>query len=80
MSFANIILNREQAAEAMSLALSTFEEGVRQGLYPRPRKLSANRVGWLRKDLERAAEALPESDLPPPPNTGASKRKAKAEA
>ncbi len=80
MTTAQIILNREQAAEALSLSLSTFEEGVRKGLYPKPRRISSARVGWLRKDLERAAEALPESDLPPPPNTGASKRRSKAEA
>ena len=52
-----IILSREQAAEALSLSLSTFEDGVRKGLYPRPRQISPNRVGWLRKELEDAGAA-----------------------
>jgi len=70
-----IILSREQAAEALSLSLSTFEDGVRKGLYPRPRQISPNRVGWLRKELEDAAAALPVSNLPPPANTGAKRAK-----
>lgn len=75
MTTAQIILNREQAAESLSLSLSTFEEGVRKGSYPKPRRISAGRVGWLRRDLEEAAAKLPVSDIPPPANTGAKKIK-----
>lgn len=68
-----IYVSKETAAAAMALSVSTFERGVAQGLYPKPRRLSNSRVGWLWTELLAAAETLPVSDLLPPPNTGAPK-------
>lgn len=58
--------------ELLPLSESTLQELVRQG-GSRPRMLSGRRVGWLLREVEEWAEARPVSDLPPPPNTGASK-------
>ena len=37
--------------------------------------VSGQRVGWLVREVQEWAESRPVSNLPPPPNTGASKRK-----
>ena len=37
--------------------------------------VSGQRVGWLVREVQEWAESRPASNLPPPPNTGASKRK-----
>ena len=39
------------------------------------RQLSGQRVGWLVREVQEWAESRPVSNLPPPPNTGAPKRK-----
>lgn len=56
-----------------SLSLTTIEEEIRQGRFPRPRQLAPRRVGFLAREILEWAEARPVSDLPPPPNTGAKK-------
>ena len=62
-----IALDREAAALALSISVSLLEEGVRDGRYPKPRRLSSGRVGWLYSELVAHAHALPVSDLPPGP-------------
>jgi prophage regulatory protein len=64
---------REELPEVTGLSLSTIEEEIRQDRFPKPRKLSAKRVGWLDTDLRAWADQRPPSDLPPPENTGAKK-------
>lgn len=70
-----IFLDRESAAAAMTLSIPTFLAEVKAGRLPQPRRLSANRVGWLWAELVESAQRLPVSDLLPPPNTG-NRRKA----
>lgn len=73
MSASPIIVEKAQAAEIVNLSVSTLDKLQRNGGFPKPRKLSAGRVGYLISDLHKWAEALPVSDLLPPPNTGAPK-------
>jgi prophage regulatory protein len=62
-----IFLGRQQAAEALAISDSTLEKLTRQDpTFPKPRKISANRVGWLYREIEAWAEARPPSDIPPP--------------
>lgn len=68
-----IFVDRNTAAQAFALSVSTFEREVTLGRLPKPRKLSGARVGWLWSELVAAAQALPVSDLLPPENTGAPK-------
>lgn len=68
-----LFVTREAAAALVGLSVTTMDAEIRQGRFPRPRQLSARRVGWSVRDLEAWAEARPPSDLPPPPNTGAKK-------
>lgn len=68
-----IIVEKSKAAEIVNLCVSTLEKLQRAGKFPKPRKLSDARVGYLVSDLHRWAEGLPVSDLLPPPNTGAAK-------
>lgn len=59
-----------EVASLLSLSTATIQKLVRQNDFPPPRKLSAQRVGWLMREVEAWAEDRPVSDLPPPPNTG----------
>lgn len=69
MELTPIILPQELAAEYVGLGLTTMEREVRKGRFPKPRKLSTGRIGWLRTDLDLWANALPISDLSPGPPT-----------
>ncbi|WP_426318887.1 helix-turn-helix transcriptional regulator [Pseudoduganella sp. R-43] len=59
-----------EVANLLSLSTATIQKLVRQNEFPPPRKLSAQRVGWLVREVQTWAEERPISDLPPPPNTG----------
>ncbi len=53
-----IYLDRSGAAQALALSESTLEKLVREDeTFPKPRRLSANRVGWLRRELDAWAES-----------------------
>ncbi|MGL4265312.1 MAG: helix-turn-helix transcriptional regulator [Afipia sp.] len=54
---------------------ATVERLEREGQFPKRRQLSGQRVGWLVREVQEWAESRPVSNLPPPPNTGAPKRK-----
>lgn len=64
---APIALRRDQASLALGISVSLFESLVRRGRMPKPRLLADKSVGWLYVELQRCAEALPISDLPPGP-------------
>ena len=51
-----------------ALSESTIQKSIREDQFPKPRKLSDRRVGWLLRELEAWAEARPISDLLPPEN------------
>lgn len=53
------------------LSESTWQDLVRKGTAPKPRKISPHRVGWLTREVDEWAEKQPVSDLLPPPNSGA---------
>lgn len=76
----NALIEREELPGIVKMSLRTIEEEIRQGRFPKPRQKSGRRVAWLAKDIDAWMENLPESDLPPPPNTGAKKPRAAAQA
>lgn len=57
-------------AAMLSVSESTVQKLVRETDFPKPRKISSNRVGWLIREVNEWAELRPVSDLPPPPNCG----------
>ncbi|MBT2181004.1 AlpA family phage regulatory protein [Ralstonia pickettii] len=68
-----ILLDLSAVAKALSLSETTVQQLVREGGFPKPRRLSSRRVGWLVREIQEWAEARPVSDLPPPPNTSRSR-------
>lgn len=69
-----IILSKAEAAESLSISVSTFEDEVKGGRYPKPREVSRGRVGWLYEEVVQAARQLPVSDGLPPKNSGYGRR------
>lgn len=67
-----LAVDRTTAAAALSVSESTLDGLVRSGELPPPRRLSANRVGWLWRELQAWVESRPVSDLPPGPGRPAS--------
>lgn len=65
-----VVLPRGAAAAAAGLSISTMEAEVRAGRFPKPRRTSTRRVGWLVTDIQIWAQGLPLSELPPGPAGG----------
>ena len=63
-------LDLVDVGEAVSLSTGSIQALVRKGDFPKPRLLSARRVGWLTREVEEWAEARPISNCLPPPNSG----------
>ena len=70
-----IFLDLQTVAQVVSLSESAVQGLVRKGEFPQPRQLSDRRVGWLMPEVQQWAESRPVSQILPPQNTGASKRK-----
>lgn len=68
-----IYVDLPSVASLVTLATATIQRMVREGVFPKPRQLSANRVAWLLREVEEWAEERPVSDLPPPTNCGRKK-------
>lgn len=68
-----IYVDLPSVASLVTLATATIQRMVREGVFPKPRQLSANRVAWLLREVEEWAEERPVSDIPPPANTGRQK-------
>ena len=66
-----IYMSLADVAARVSLSEATVQKMVREEAFPKPRLLSANRVGWLYREVVEWAESRPISNLPPPANTGA---------
>ena len=62
-----LLVPREKASAALGVSDSTVDRLVREGRLPPPRRISGNRVGWLWRELQAFAEALPVSDCAPGP-------------
>jgi len=63
-------LDREGAAQFVSLSVITMERMVAKGEFPSPRQLTGKRVGWLVRELDEWSEARPVSSNLPPANCG----------
>jgi len=68
-----IYVDLPSVASLVTLATATIQRMVREGVFPKPRRLSANRVAWLLREVEEWAEERPVSEIPPPENTGRQK-------
>jgi prophage regulatory protein len=68
-----LAVDRTTAAAALGVSESTLEGLVRSGDLPPPRRISANRVGWLWRELQAWVESRPVSDLAPGPGRTASR-------
>jgi len=69
-----IFVDRETAAEALGIGLSTFMREVRAGRIPPARSITPGRVGWLWTELQDFAARTPVADNLPPPNAGKGSR------
>lgn len=73
-----ICLDLATAAGVLSLSESTFQALTRDDpTFPKARRFSVRRVGWLYGELIAWAETRPVSDILPPKNTGSKKPRAK---
>ena len=70
-----IFMDLPTVAQVVAMSTATIERLEREGQFPKRRQLSGQRVGWLVREVQEWAESRPVSQLPPPPNTGAPKRK-----
>lgn len=61
-----LALDRDQAAAACGIGMSTFKAAVQQGLLPKPRQIKGC-ARWPVAELQAALMSLPVSDLLPPP-------------
>jgi prophage regulatory protein len=68
-----IYVDLPSVASLVTLATATIQRMVREGVFPKPRQLSANRVAWLLREVEEWAEERPISEIPPPANTSRQK-------
>jgi predicted DNA-binding transcriptional regulator AlpA len=59
IGYSRCVLNRECAAEYIDVSPSTFDEMVADGRMPKPVVLSERRFGWIQRELDMAAAALP---------------------
>jgi prophage regulatory protein len=71
-----IYLDLRTVAQFISMSTASVQKMVREDRFPKPRMLSGRRVAWLTREVEEWAEQRPVSDILPPDNTGAPKRRA----
>lgn len=63
-------LDREAVASFVSLSVNSLERLIASGIFPKPRQLTAQRVGWLVREVEEWAESRPVSANLPVANSG----------
>jgi predicted DNA-binding transcriptional regulator AlpA len=73
MTLQPIAVDKETAANYVSLSVTTLELLVRQGEFPPPRQIAARRVAFIVSELSDWLSTRPVSQLLPPINTGAPK-------
>lgn len=69
-----VYLSSAEVARFVSLSPANVQKLVRENQFPKPRLLSANRVGWLTHEVEDWAEARPVSNILPPTGGGRPKK------
>ncbi|MEX3982784.1 helix-turn-helix transcriptional regulator [Paraburkholderia sp. EG287A] len=57
-------------ADVVALSEGNVQALVRSGSFPKPRELSARRVGWLVSEIRAWAESRPLAEMLPPVNAG----------
>lgn len=62
-----LIVDRHQAAAALSISDTLLENLVRAGELPPPLRISKGRPGWLWRELVEFSESRPVSDAAPGP-------------
>lgn len=65
-----LYMAKPDVAAFLSLSESTVDLLVTRGGFPKPRKLSDGRAGWLVSELEEWGNERPVSDFLPPKNSG----------
>jgi len=65
-----IMVDIKTAALMLSMAKSTIEKEIREGRFPKPRKIAQRSARYLVTELVQYAESRPVSDILPPPNCG----------
>ena len=65
-----LALSPQETAHAVGLSLSLVQQLTQAGEFPKPRQLSARRVGYLLTEIEAWLAARPVSECLPPPNSG----------
>ncbi len=61
-----LYLDLEDAAAVVALSPAVLQKMVREEAFPKPRELSARRVGWLFRELVEWSENRPTSRILPP--------------
>ncbi|WP_240975717.1 helix-turn-helix transcriptional regulator [Paraburkholderia aromaticivorans] len=65
-----LFLDLKDVAATVSLSTGGIQALVREGSFPKPRELSARRVGWLFSEVEQWAISRPVASMLPPVNAG----------
>lgn len=66
-----ILIDIVTVTEVTGLSKSTVQKMIREDDFPKPRKASAQRSGWLLREIKEWAEQRPVADFLPPENTSA---------
>ena len=53
------LINREAAAAYVCVSPNTFDEMIKDGRMPRPKRLRDRRIAWDVRDLDAAVDQLP---------------------
>jgi predicted DNA-binding transcriptional regulator AlpA len=53
------LILREAAAAYVSVSPAMFDELVKSGRMPKPRRITYRRVGWVVRELDAAVDLLP---------------------
>jgi predicted DNA-binding transcriptional regulator AlpA len=56
------LIGREAAAAYVNISPTTFDEMVKDGTMPRPKRLKGRRKAWDVRSLDAAVDALPVED------------------
>ena len=62
-------LSRVEAAAYIGVSASLFDEMVKDGRMPRPKRINARTI-WDRKRLDVAFDAIPDGEFPPGQSVG----------
>lgn len=64
-----VLIDIQTVTEVTGLSKSTVQKMIRENDFPKPRKASPQRTGWLLREIKEWAENRPIADFLPPSNT-----------